>query len=57
MKQSLLKWELNKFDISPFLAEESAQPFYVNSMGALFADDCLKVLPKIREGVIDAVFA
>jgi len=33
------------------------RPDYVTSMGALFAHDCLKILPRIQDSVVDTVFA
>jgi site-specific DNA-methyltransferase (adenine-specific) len=56
MKQSVLKWKPPSFDVSAFL-KNGTRPDYVTAMGALFADDCLKTLPKINDGVIDTVFA
>jgi site-specific DNA-methyltransferase (adenine-specific) len=35
----------------------NVSPFYVTDYGALFADDCMRVLACIQDGVIDTVFA
>ena len=56
MRQSAIKWAKSAFDVSPFV-ENGTRPDYTTAMGALFADDCLKILPKIQDGVIDTVFA
>ena len=33
------------------------QPAYVSSLGALFSEDCMDLLPRIKDGVVDTVFA
>lgn len=46
----------NNFDYRQYLkSKESA--FYNTSHGALFSDDCLKILPKIKDEVFDTIFA
>lgn len=58
MRQSSLKLSSASFDIRPFLAGNSAAvPFHVTEMGALFAADCMKILPELRDGIVDTVFA
>lgn len=47
---------------SPFRYEDfvvpcTAEPHYATEAGVLWADDCLEVLPKIRDKVVDTVFA
>ena len=57
-KQAALKYEDHTFDVNPFLKEPSAiSPAYASSLGALFAGDCLAVLPHIKDCVVDTVFA
>jgi site-specific DNA-methyltransferase (adenine-specific) len=56
LKQSVLKWKTHQFDLSG-LVTNGARPDYVTSMGALFAHDCLKILPMIQDSVVDTVFA
>jgi site-specific DNA-methyltransferase (adenine-specific) len=56
VKQSLLKWKAHSFDVSA-LVKNGTRPDYVTAMGALFADDCLKILPAIQDDAIDTVFA
>ncbi len=56
MKQAVIKWKKEPFDAGPFV-NNGTRPDYVTALGALFADDCLKALPKIRDGVVDTVFA
>jgi site-specific DNA-methyltransferase (adenine-specific) len=58
MKQSVLKWQEQQFDVRPFLLGRSRiKPTYVTGLGALFASDCAKVLPRVADGVVDTVFA
>jgi site-specific DNA-methyltransferase (adenine-specific) len=56
-KQPLLKWNPRVFEVKPFLKSSDISPFYQSSLGALFSADCLKVLPSIKDGVVDTVFA
>ena len=44
------------FDPSPFLSTP-LEPFHVTALGALFADDCMRLLPALRDSVVDTVFA
>ena len=54
--QTLLKWTDQKFDVSPFL-KAPADPFHATAHGAIFAADCMKVLPLLKDEVVDTVFA
>src|ERR1035441_7341506 len=54
--QAVLKWEKGSFDVSS-LVMNGLRPDYVNGFGALFSHDCLKILPKIKDQVVDTVFA
>jgi site-specific DNA-methyltransferase (adenine-specific) len=57
-KQAALKYEETTFDVNAFLKDPSAiSPAYTSTLGALFAGDCLTVLPHIKDGVVDTVFA
>ena len=56
MRQGLLKWTDEKFNVLPFL-KSLAEPFHTTSLGALFAADCMKILPLIKEKTVDTVFA
>lgn len=56
MRQALLRWTDEKFDVSPFL-KKTAKPFHTTALGALFDSDCMKVLPFIKECTVDTVFA
>jgi site-specific DNA-methyltransferase (adenine-specific) len=56
-RQTPLRWDDTKFDPTPLLKTGAPQPFFVSSLGALFADDCMAVLPHVRDGVVDTVFA
>jgi len=55
-QQRLLKWHPKPFDPAPFFTVE-IKPAHVTGLGALYAADCMDVLPKIRKNVIDTVFA
>lgn len=57
-RQAALKWENRAFDVGSVLKiGASLQPVHVTSCGALFSDDCMAVLPHIRDAVVDTVFA
>ena len=45
-----------KFNATPFL-KAPAPPFHITQHGALFADDCMKILPLLKDGMVDTVFA
>ncbi len=54
--QSALKLEDRTFPISFYLSTGTAiLPAYTTPHGALFAADCMAVLPHIWDGVIDTV--
>ncbi len=55
--QTSLKLDNTLFDFGPYLTERSLRPVFVSSLGALFANDCLELLPLIRSEVVDTVFA
>ena len=54
--QALLNWKDSKFDVAPFL-KSPASPFHVTPHGTLFADDCMNILPLLKDDTIDTVFA
>lgn len=56
VKQPILKWHAKPFDPTPLL-KEPVRPFFQSARGALYSDDCMAVLPLIREDVVDTVFA
>jgi site-specific DNA-methyltransferase (adenine-specific) len=56
-RQSRLRWDDNQFDPSPLLKEAAPLPFFVSALGALFNDDCMAVLPFVKDQVVDTVFA
>lgn len=55
-RQALLKWTEHTFDVRPFL-KSPAEPFHTTALGSLFAADCMKVLPLIKDAVADTIFA
>jgi site-specific DNA-methyltransferase (adenine-specific) len=59
MPQTQLKWTDQKFDPNPFLTDQGREtvPHHLTEIGALYAGNCMKVLPLIRNGVVDTVFA
>lgn len=56
VKQAVIRWRKETFDITPFV-KTGVHPCYTTALGALFAGDCLNLLPKIRSQVVDTVFA
>jgi site-specific DNA-methyltransferase (adenine-specific) len=57
-RQSALKLDDRNFDFSIFVKDGyKVKPVYTNACGALFDGDCLAMLPSIKSGVIDTVFA
>ncbi len=56
-RQTALKWDDTLFNFKPFLKPGAPAPFYTSSLGVLFGDDCMAVLPFIKDGVVDTVFA
>jgi len=59
MPQGLLKWENTLFDVTAFLKDSQSQPspVHVTALGALYDIDCMKMLPLLKNGVADTVFA
>jgi site-specific DNA-methyltransferase (adenine-specific) len=57
-KQVALKYEDSTFDVSPYLKQGSTiTPTYTSPLGALFAADCMALLPHVRNEIVDTVFA
>ena len=57
-KQPVLKWNTKAFDVKPLLKSSlGTLPIYTSSLGALFSADCMKVLPFVKDAVVDTVFA
>jgi site-specific DNA-methyltransferase (adenine-specific) len=56
-RQTPLRWDDTRFDPAPLLKAGAPKPLFVSSLGALFADDCMAVLPYVCDGVVDTVFA
>jgi len=56
-RQSVLKWNDALFDPAPFLKPGAPIPTFNSSLGALFGEDCMAVLPFIEDSVADTVFA
>lgn len=56
--QAALRLDDQRFDVEPWLGHAGRmEPVYVSALGALFSADCLEVLPLIKSGVVDMVFA
>ena len=57
--QKALVFHQSSFKYQNFLNDQSSigNPCYVTDLGALYADDCLHVLPKIQSDVVDTVFS
>lgn len=47
----------HSFDVQPYMTSDNLLPVYRTDLGALFASDCMKILPAIKSGVVDTVFA
>jgi site-specific DNA-methyltransferase (adenine-specific) len=56
LRQTAINWTMRTFDVSPII-ELGTPPNYTTERGALFQADCLTILPRIKNGVIDTVFA
>lgn len=57
-RQAIFRWSKGLFDVKPYLKEEAEiAPHFATPHGALFAADCMAVLPKIADHVVDTVFA
>jgi site-specific DNA-methyltransferase (adenine-specific) len=57
-QQSALKLDDKIFDARSVINDESkVKPFFVSSLGALFAGDCMTFLPLIKADVVDTIFA
>lgn len=57
-KQERFRWPAHGFDLSPFFHSHSIpSAVYKSDLGALFAADCMKILPSIRDEVVDTIFA
>lgn len=57
-RQAALKLETDTFDIAARMRSDNAlEPFYMTAHGALFAADCMEVLPWVGDAVVDTVFA
>ena len=56
-KQVNFKWTNGIFDVRPSLKTEGLSPAFTTAHGALFADDCMNVLPGIADAAVDTVFA
>ena len=50
------QWDTRSYDPAP-LFSEPLEPCYKTSLGALFANDCMAVLPLIRAETVETVFA
>jgi len=56
--QAALKLDEHRFEVKTWLKDgASIEPVYTSALGALFAADCMEVLPHIKSGVVDMVFA
>lgn len=57
-RQSALKLDEAVFDFRGHLNPPSLiEPVFVSSSGALFSDDCLEILPHLKDEIADCVFA
>lgn len=57
-RQTALKLDEKIFDASSVIKSGSKiKPVYASSLGTLFAGDCMAVLPSIKDGIVDTIFA
>ncbi len=57
-RQPRLRWTEARFDPEPYIDETLAlSPCYASELGALYATDCMALLPHIKSEVVDTVFA
>src|SRR5574341_28252 len=45
------------FPVSSLMRKGAPEPRFSTDLGALFCGDSLKILPQLRDGVIDTIFA
>lgn len=57
LQQERLSLDSKGFKIQDFVIKSKFQPVYIDDLGALFGQDCLEILPFIKEESIDMVFA
>jgi len=59
MRQTPFKWDRHTFSVEPFFeaGRLPMAPHYCTSLGALFSADCMRILPSVRDGIVDTVFA
>jgi site-specific DNA-methyltransferase (adenine-specific) len=57
IKQLSMDFRESRFDVRKYMTHQDVRPVYQSRFGALFDDDCMNVLPGIKAGVVDTVFA
>lgn len=59
IRQVPLRWREHHFNHAPYFSEsrKAPLPVYKSNLGALFAADCMEVLPFIKSEMVDTVFA
>lgn len=59
VRQPILEWTHTKFDIQPFVKSnvDYPEPYHTTAFGSLYATDCMKLLPLIKDEVADTIFA
>ncbi|MCY4595045.1 MAG: hypothetical protein OXC19_09635 [Bryobacterales bacterium] len=55
-RQTVLNWTDEKFESAPFFTVP-VSPFLVIPYGALLDDDCMNILPLIKDEVVDTIVA
>lgn len=56
-RQAKLKLSHSTFDVGPLVLNSAPAPCHATELGALFAGDCLDLLPTIRSEIADTIFA
>src|SRR5262249_51849169 len=57
LRQGKLKWHDGALDLTGIISDLARKPVYSTHLGALFAVDCIEILPAIKDRTVDTVFA
>lgn len=55
--QARIQWGGRAFDVGRYLDDGAPKAYYLSDLGALYAADCMAVLPYVKSGAVDTVFA
>lgn len=57
VKQARIKFDTQRIDAAEFTFPNAPAAHYLTDLGVLWAGDCLEVLPHLRDGIADTIFA